>query len=106
MTWQLEHLKDLDRVRSQLREDFGLARRRGRVPPAVRIAWWAGMVAAAAALGDPGAAVPAAVVFEGLVAPRLARRARPTIGQLRPWTPPPSWRPSPEAPATLGLRPS
>jgi hypothetical protein len=105
MAWQLEHLKDLDRVRSQLREDFGLARKRGRVPLAVRAAWWAVLATAAAALGDPAAAVPAAALFEGLVAPRLARRARRSVGTLRPWVPPPSWHPSPEAPARIpGLR--
>jgi hypothetical protein len=105
MAWQLESLKDLDRVRSQLREDFSLARERGHVPTTVRAAWWAGLAAAAAALGDPGAALPAALAFEGFLAPRLARRARRAVGWLRPWVPPPSWHPSPEAPATIpGLR--
>ena len=101
MTWQLEGLKDLDRVRSQLREDFRVSRERGRVPPTVRVAWWAGLAVATTALGDPESALPVAALFESLLAPRLARRPRRAVGSLRLWSPPPSWRPSPEAPAEL-----
>jgi hypothetical protein len=103
MCWQAESWRDMDRVRAQLREDLGLSRRR-RLPATVRVGAWVALVAGSAAMGEPAAAIPAVILFEGFVAPRLGRRPAPTIGPLRTWHPPPSFRESPEAPAPWALR--
>jgi hypothetical protein len=93
----------MDRVRSQLSEDLGLARRR-RLPAPARVGAWAALVAGGAAVGEPALAIPAVILFEGFVAPRLGRRPPPSLGPLRTWHPPPSYRESPEAPAPWALR--
>jgi hypothetical protein len=74
------------------------------VPVALRAAVWAGLGALAAATGEAAAAVPAVVLFEAFVAPRLGRPTPPSIGPLRPWKPPDSYRESPEAPAPWVVR--
>jgi hypothetical protein len=65
---------------------------------------WAGLGALASVAGEPVAAVPAIVLFEAFVAPRIGRVPPPTLGPLRTWEPPDSYRESPEAPATWVLR--
>jgi hypothetical protein len=102
MCWQAEAWRDMDRIRSQLREDFQ-ASREGRPPWPVRVAVWGGLVAAGAATDALAAVVPAGLVFEAFVAPRLSPRRPATIGPLRPWNPPESYRESPEAPAPWAL---
>lgn len=97
MTWQAECWRDLDGIRAQLGADIRATRVRGRVPGPVRAVWWVALAGASAAWGDPATIPVVAVAFEALVAPRLARRPPRPVGQLGPWTPPPSWRPSPEA---------
>lgn len=63
-----------------------------------------GLTALATVFGEPLFVLPAIAAFEVLVVPRLARAAPPTIGPLRPWDPPESYRESPEAPARWALR--
>jgi hypothetical protein len=75
MCWQAECWRDLDRLRAQMREDFGVTRAR-RSPTAVRVAVWTGLGAAVAILDAAVLAIPAAVAFEALVVPRL-REAPP-----------------------------
>jgi hypothetical protein len=101
--WQAETWRDFDRMRTQLREDFGAVTGRP-VRPLVRVAAWAALGAAAVAVGEPLLAVLAIALFEGLVAPRLGRPPTPTLGPLRPWHPPDSYRESPEAPAPWALK--
>jgi hypothetical protein len=100
MPWQAELVREPDR----LREDFARARPLGRVPAGQRAVWWAGVGAAALLGGAPEAALPALVLFEAFLAPRLARPRRRPMRPLAPWRPPESWRPSPEAPARIGER--
>jgi hypothetical protein len=103
MCWQVEASRDLDRVRTQLREDLGRTRdRRVRLP--IRAGAWAGLAGLATALGEPLLAVPAVALFEGLVVPRVGRKLPPSIGPLRPWQPPDSYTESPEAPALWAAR--
>src|SRR5688572_1854059 len=97
MGWQAECWRDMARTRNQLREDLGAVRDR-RLPVGLRAAVWAGLGLLAAAAGEPVVAVPAVVLFEAFLAPRLGRSPPPTIGPLRPWHPPESYRESPEAP--------
>jgi hypothetical protein len=103
MTWQAECWRDLDRMRAQLREDLG-AQRGGSVALPVRLGTWGGVVLMAAAVGEPLVAVLGVVLFEAFLAPHLRRRPPPTIGPLVPWSPPESYRESPEAPAPWALR--
>ncbi|MGH2674069.1 MAG: hypothetical protein ACRDKA_08955 [Actinomycetota bacterium] len=100
MSWQA-WFRDLDRVRRQLHEDLGVARRRGRVPVRRRATWWAaiGMVGLLAGASEP--AILGIVAFELVLAPRLARFPRRSLERLVPWVPPESWHPSPEAPAPM-----
>jgi hypothetical protein len=102
MCWQAEW-RDFDRMRAQLREDLGVARRR-RLPLPVRVGAWGAIIGAAAAAGEPAVAVPGMILFEAFLAPRLGRRPQPTLGPLVPWKPPESYRDSPEAPAPWALR--
>jgi hypothetical protein len=102
MCWQAECWRDMDRVRAQLREDFQ-ATREGGPSWRVRIAVWGGLFAAGAAADALAASVPAGLLFEAFVAPRLARHPPPKIGPLQPWKPPESYRESPEAPAPWAL---
>jgi hypothetical protein len=104
MCWQAECWRDLDRLRAQMREDFGVTRAR-RSPTAVRVAVWTGLGAAVAILDAAVLAIPAAVAFEALVVPRLRRPHPEVLGPLRPWRPPESYRESPEAPALWAPRP-
>lgn len=103
MCWQAECWRDLDRMRAQLREDLG-AQRGGKIPLPVRLGTWGGVVLGAAAVGEPVVAVLGVVLFEAFLAPHLRRRPPPTIGPLVPWSPPESYRESPEAPAPWALR--
>jgi hypothetical protein len=93
----------MDRMRAQLREDLGVARSR-RLSLPVRVAAWGAILGAAAAVGEPPIAIPALILFEAFVAPRLGRPPLPTLGPLAPWRPPESYRESPEAPAPWALR--
>jgi hypothetical protein len=103
MCWQVEAWRDFDRVRAQLRKDLRSTRDR-RVRPAVRVGAWAGLAGVATALGEPLLALPAVGLFEAFVVPRLGSKPPPSIGPLRPWHPPDSYRESPEAPAPWTLR--
>jgi hypothetical protein len=96
MCWQL---KDLDYVRSKLREDFRATRERGRISGRTRLTAWGVIVVLSALAGAVGLAVVGIVLFEGLVAPILARPPRPRVGPLVEWQPPDSYMESPEAPA-------
>jgi hypothetical protein len=98
MCWQL---KDLDYVRAKLQEDFRTTRERGRLSWRVRLAVWGLLVVVSALAGAVGLAVVAIVVFEGLLAPILARPGRREVGPLAVWNPPDSYLESPEAPAPL-----
>jgi hypothetical protein len=96
MCWQL---KDLDYVRAKLREDFRATRERGRVSWRTRAAVWAAIGGASALAEVPGLSIVGVVLFEGLLAPFLARPPRREIGPLVEWKPPDSFVESPEAPA-------
>jgi hypothetical protein len=98
MCWQL---KDLDYVRAKLREDFRATKERGRISPRARIAAWGVIAVASTVVGAPALAIPGVVVFEGLVAPLLARPRPKKLGPLVRWSPPESYVESPEAPARL-----
>ncbi|MGH2737637.1 MAG: hypothetical protein ACRDHH_02385 [Actinomycetota bacterium] len=56
MPWQAEWSRELDRDR--LRQDLGMARRRGWVPPLSRLTWWAGLGVVSVLGGAPEAAFP------------------------------------------------
>jgi hypothetical protein len=98
MAWQAECWRDVDRMRTQLRADLAEGGDR-RLPRIVRIGVWAGLGALASLAGEPVAALPAIVVFEAFLAPRIGTVPPRTIGPLRPWEPPESFEESPEAPA-------
>jgi hypothetical protein len=79
MCWQAECWRDLDRLRAQMREDFGVTRAR-RSPTAVRVAVWTGLGAAVAILDAAVLAIPAAVAFEALVVPASGRPHPEVLG--------------------------
>jgi hypothetical protein len=105
MCWQVH--RDLDGMRAQLRDDIRAAREQGSVPILVRFPTWAAILGAALLLGVPAAAFPGILLFEGLVAPSLARprSSRRELGPLAPWQVPESYRESPESlPSTRSRR--
>ncbi len=63
------------------------------------------MAGAAVLAGAPEALAVGILLFEAVLAPRLARPRRRPLGSLAPWRPPDSWKPSPEAPAPTPGRP-
>jgi hypothetical protein len=84
-------------MRTQLREDIRVTRERGPVPRPARVAAWAILLGAAVLLRAPALWFIGLIVFEGLVAPMLARPGRPTeLGPLTEWRVPDSYRESPE----------
>jgi hypothetical protein len=85
MCWQRH---DLDYARMKLQEDFRATRERGRVPRPIRAGAWAAIAALFILVDLPGLAVPAIVLFEAFLAPRLARKPARELGPLRPWQPP------------------
>jgi hypothetical protein len=85
MCWQRH---DLDYARMKLQEDFKATRERGKVSPRLRVGAWASLGALAILAGYPVLALPAIVLFEAFVAPRLARRPPRELGALRQWNPP------------------
>lgn len=93
MCWEL---RDLDHLRSKLQEDFQATRERGRVPRPLRAGAWIAITAVSILVDLPVLALPAIVVFEAFLAPRLARRPPRELGPLREWTAPPGME-SPEA---------
>ncbi|HEV8682950.1 MAG TPA: hypothetical protein VGS09_09285 [Actinomycetota bacterium] len=101
MCWER---RDLDYVRSKLQEDFTATRERGRVPRPIRFGAWAAIAVLTTLVDLPGLSIPAIVLFEAFVAPRLARRPPRGLGPLREWKPPPGMD-SPEAlPTSLAGR--
>jgi hypothetical protein len=89
--------RDPDDFRETIRRDLAGARERGKVPLAFRLGAW-GAAGAGLWLADvPILALPAILVFEAFLAPRLARRGRPELGTLRRWRPPDSFVESPES---------
>ncbi|HJV04646.1 MAG TPA: hypothetical protein VJ868_05220 [Actinomycetota bacterium] len=105
MCWQA--YRDLDGMRAQLREDIRASRDLGSVPSLVRFPVWGAIIGAALLLGIPAAACPGILLFEGAVAPLLARRpdSGGRLGPLRPWRVPDSYRESPESLPTSFSRP-
>jgi hypothetical protein len=95
MCWQL--YRDLDGMRTQLRDDIRASREQGSVPTLVRLPAWAAILGGALLLGVPAAAVPGILLFEGAVAPLLARSGSRELGPLAPWRVPDSYRESPES---------
>jgi hypothetical protein len=85
MCWER---RDLDYVRSKLQEDFRATRERGKVPPLVRMGAWVAIGASSVLADLPVLVLPAIVVFEAFVAPRLARRPARKLGPLREWKAP------------------
>jgi hypothetical protein len=95
MCWQV--YRDLDYTRSRLRDDIRASRERGRVPRSIRATAWALIAGAAILLGHPALGFPGVILFEGLIAPLLARRSEPReLGPLAEWRVPESYRESPE----------
>lgn len=100
MCWER---KDLDYVRLKLQEDIRATRERGRVPRSVRVGAW-GAIALLLMLADLlPLVVPAIVLFEAFLAPRLARPPARELGPLREWMPPEGIE-SPEAQPTWAGR--
>ena len=104
MSWQAECWRDTDRMRAQLREDFQDGRGAG-LPWPLRVAVWGGLVAVGATLDALAAVLPSGLLFEAFLGPRLARRGPLEMGPLRPWSPPESYRESPEAPVPWAVDP-
>jgi hypothetical protein len=96
MCWQA--YRDLDYTRSRLREDIRATRERGRVPRPIRATAWALIGAPAILLGHPALGFLGLILFEGLIAPLLARPGRPReLGPLAEWRVPESYQESPES---------
>ncbi len=96
MCWQV--YRDLDYTRSRLREDIRASREQGRVPRSVRVIAWALIAGATILVGHPALSLPGVIVFEGLMAPLLARPSEPReLGPLAEWRVPESYRESPES---------
>ena len=96
MCWQV--YKDLDYTRSRLREDIRATRERGRVPRSIRATAWVLIGGAAILLGLPALGFLGLILFEGLIAPLLARHSEPReLGPLGEWRVPESYRESPES---------
>jgi hypothetical protein len=100
MCWQY----DFDYVRVKLAEDIRATRKRGTVSARVRMAAWAAIAILLVMAEVPVAALPAIVVFEAFVAPRIARPPARRLGRLIEWRPPESVQESPEAPAHLSSK--
>ena len=94
MSWQV--YRDLDGMRAQLREDIRASREHGSVPLLIRLPVWAAILEGALLLGGPAGAVPGILLFEGAVAPLLARSRPRGMGPLAQWRVPDSYRESPE----------
>jgi hypothetical protein len=96
MCWQV--YRDLDHTRAQLREDIRASRERGRIPRSIRSIAWALALGTAILLRVPALAIVGFILFEGLIAPALARSTRPReLGPLAEWRVPDSVRESPES---------
>lgn len=96
MCWQM--YRDLGYTRSRLREDIRASREGGRVPRPIRVTAWALIGGAAIFLGLPALGFVGLILFEGMVAPLLARRSdRRELGPLVEWRMPESYRESPES---------
>ena len=96
MCWQA--YRDLEYTRSRLREDIRASREQGRVPRPLRTTAWALIAGAAILLGHPALGFLGVILFEGLIAPLLARRNDPReLGPLAEWRVPESYRESPES---------
>jgi hypothetical protein len=85
MCWER---RDLDAVRSKLQEDFRATRERGKFPRLIRMGAWVAIAASSILADLPVLSLPAIVVFEAFVAPRLARRPARKLGPLREWKAP------------------
>jgi hypothetical protein len=96
MCWQVH--KDLDYTRTKLREDIRATRGQGRVPRPIRATAWALIGGGAILFGHPALGFLGVILFEGLIAPLLARPREPReLGPLAGWRVPDSYHESPES---------